>query len=286
MKRRRVIVTADDFGLAIPVNEAVEIAHRDGILGGASLMVAGAAAADAVERTRRLPGLRVGLHVVLVDGRPILPPESVPDLVDRDGRFSTAMFRTGVRYFFLPRVRRQLEAEIRAQFEAYRATGLALDHVNAHKHLHLHPTVLSMILRVGRAYGLHAMRLPYEPARATRCVCPRKWLSSFVWSLLIGPWMALLRWRMRRAGLHFNRFVFGLSTTGAMTEDTVLRILECLPAGVTELYFHPATADHPGTPLPMTASRHAAELQSLISPRVRAAFRSTGIEPVCFSELR
>jgi len=36
----RLIVTADDFGLATEVNEAVEIAHRSGILSAASLMVA------------------------------------------------------------------------------------------------------------------------------------------------------------------------------------------------------------------------------------------------------
>ncbi|HWI86985.1 MAG TPA: ChbG/HpnK family deacetylase, partial [Sphingomonas sp.] len=72
---KQLIVTADDFGVADAVNGAVEQAHRDGILTAASLMVSGAAAADAVTRARRLPKLGVGLHVVLVDGRPILPPD-------------------------------------------------------------------------------------------------------------------------------------------------------------------------------------------------------------------
>ncbi len=79
---KRVVVTADDFGLAREVNEAVEAAHTGGILTAASLMVAGPAAADAVARARRLPRLRVGLHLVLVEGRPVLPPEQLPDLVD------------------------------------------------------------------------------------------------------------------------------------------------------------------------------------------------------------
>src|SRR5471032_3146050 len=71
--RRALILTADDFGLHTRVNEAVERAHRNGVLSSASLMVAGDAAADAVERARRLPTLRVGLHVVLADGRPSSP---------------------------------------------------------------------------------------------------------------------------------------------------------------------------------------------------------------------
>ena len=66
-----MILTADDFGAAVEVNEAVERAHRHGVLTAASLMVAGAAAHDAVARARNMESLRVGLHVVLVDGKPI-----------------------------------------------------------------------------------------------------------------------------------------------------------------------------------------------------------------------
>jgi hopanoid biosynthesis associated protein HpnK len=163
MASRRVIVTADDFGLAIPVNEAVERAHREGVLTTASLMVAEAAVDDAVARARALPGLRVGLHVVVVDGRPVLPPEQIPDLVDEDGMLTNRLASAGFRYFFHPRIRRQLEAEIRAQFEAFRATGLRFDHVNAQCHMHLHPTVFGIIVKVARAYGRPPMRIPWEP---------------------------------------------------------------------------------------------------------------------------
>jgi len=74
---KQLIVTADDFGVAREVNDAVEVAHRGGVLTAASLMVSAPAAADAVERARRMPSLRVGLHLVLVDGRPVLPASAV-----------------------------------------------------------------------------------------------------------------------------------------------------------------------------------------------------------------
>ena len=109
---KRLIVTADDFGAAIEVNEAVERAHRNGILSAASLMVAGAAAGDAVTRAKTMPELRVGLHLVLVEGRPILPRDAVPDLVDATGHFRTDMARAGAAMFFFPKVRAQLAAEI------------------------------------------------------------------------------------------------------------------------------------------------------------------------------
>ena len=104
-------------------------------------MVAGPAAADAVRRARAYPSLRVGLHLVVIEGPAVSAAAEIPGLVDADGQFPSDQLRLGLRYFFRPSVRRQLGAEIRAQFAAFAATGLTLDHANAHKHMHLHPTV-------------------------------------------------------------------------------------------------------------------------------------------------
>jgi len=113
-----LIITADDFGLHEAVNRAVEQAARDGVLTTTSLMVGAPAAAGAVRLARELPALSVGLHLVLADGWSVLPPRRIPALVDAQGRFGNNMVRDGVRFFALPAVRRQLEAEIRAQFQA------------------------------------------------------------------------------------------------------------------------------------------------------------------------
>ena len=85
-------------------------------------MVTGPAAADAIARARRLPSLRVGLHLVLVDGDPALPPARVPDLVNASGRFRCDLAAVGCAIFLRPRVREQVAAEIAAQFEAFTAT--------------------------------------------------------------------------------------------------------------------------------------------------------------------
>jgi predicted glycoside hydrolase/deacetylase ChbG (UPF0249 family) len=120
-------------------------------------MVGAPAAAEAVELARRLPTLAVGLHLALVDAEPVLPPSAVPDLVDEHGRFRTNMALSGATMFFLPHVRRQMRAEIRAQFEAFRATGLKLDHVTAHKHFHLHPSILSAVIELAKEFGAPAL---------------------------------------------------------------------------------------------------------------------------------
>src|SRR5258705_13242216 len=122
--RRRLIITADDFGLHPRVNEAVEQAHLNGVLTAASLMVGAPFARDAVTRAFRLPDLRVGLHLVLADGTAVLPRSQIAALVDMRGRFGDDMVHDGFRFFFLPHVRKQLAQEIRAQFEAFAKTGL------------------------------------------------------------------------------------------------------------------------------------------------------------------
>lgn len=261
-------MTADDFGLDPAVNEAVEVAHRDGILTAASLMVGAPAAADAVARARRLPRLRVGLHLVLADGWAVSPHDRIPALVDDAGRFGHHMARDGMRIFFLPEVRRQLAIEIRAQFEAYAASGLPLDHVNAHKHFHLHPTVLTLLLQVGREFGLRSVRVPAEAGGPAS----------------LRPWLWLLRRRVRAAGLTGNDQVFGLRASGRMTEPALLAALERLPAGLTEIYLHPATVSGAAVSPSAPDYRHADELAALVSPRVRAAAERLGIPRGGFSD--
>ncbi len=266
-----VIVTADDFGAAPEVNDAIEIAHRDGILTATSLMVSGAAAGDAIARARRLPTLRVGLHVVLVEGRPVLPPSSVPDLVDESGCFRTNMAQAGANMFFRPKVRRQLAAEILAQFEAFKATGLPLDHVNAHKHFHLHPTISSLIVEIGRRFGMAAARVPSEPVAVLHRAEPQ---MKRGFSFPLGPWMALLRAKYARAGLLVPNQVFGLAWSGAMTEVRVAGILDHLPDGLSEIYLHPATANTFAGAAP--GYRYTDEFAALTAPSVLAAARRAG----------
>ena len=239
---KRLIVTADDFGASREVNDAVEQAHRDGILTAASLMVAGDAAADAVARAHALPTLGIGLHIVLVEGRPLLPADRIPALVDATGNFRTDMARAGVTIFASPAARRQLAAEVEAQFAAFAATGLVLDHVNAHKHFHLHPTIAGTILKVGTRYGMRAARAPIEPRRLLRQVD-----GSETGSRIETVWARLVRARLRRAGMLVPDQVFGLAWSGAMTADRVRGILARLPDGLTEIYTHPATGAYPGS---------------------------------------
>jgi len=268
---KQLIVTADDFGAAIQVNDAVERAHRDGILTAASLMVAGAAAHDAVTRAKTIPTLRVGLHLVLVEGKPVLPVHSVPDLVDGAGNFRTDMARAGAAMFFLPKVRAQLAAEIAAQFEAFAATGLRLDHVNAHKHFHLHPTIASMIVEIGKTHGVKGARVPLEPQGVLGRVEPHR-ASAVV--ALTTPFARGLRRRFRRAGIASPDQVFGLAWSGAMTRERLAGLIRHLPEGLSEIYTHPATGPYPGS---APDYQYQGELAALTDPELPGLLAAQGV---------
>ena len=264
---KRLVVTADDFGNDRAVNEAVEIAHRDGILTAASLMVGAPAAADAIARAKRLPNLGIGLHLVLVDGVPVLPPEQVPGLVDGNGRFRDNMAAAGAAMFFLPATRRQLAAEIAAQFAAFAATSLPLDHVNAHKHFHLHPTIAGLITDIGARHGLKAVRAPIEPGAPS----------------LTDPWARLVAARFRRRGIAVPGAVFGLKHSGAMTVDRLSAAIAALPDGLSEIYLHPATCDdYPGHG---PGYRHTAELAALLDPAITEQIAAANVRTGSFAAL-
>jgi chitin disaccharide deacetylase len=244
-------------------------------------MVGGDAAGDAVARAHRLPELRVGLHLNLTDGQPVLPEVEIPRLVCDNGEFDRNMARAGVRFFVFPSVRRQLASEVRAQFEAFRATGLALDHVNAHQHMHLHPSVAKLIIDIGRDYGAKAVRVPAEPVAVLRRAFPEERYRAPSYHL----WNAVLRRRLQRAGIRTNDHLFGLAWSGGMVEARILRLIPHLPDGVSEIYFHPAAQRTPSLTVAMPSYRHVEEFAVLLSPLVRSRIAEAGIGLVSYSDL-
>jgi chitin disaccharide deacetylase len=279
--QKQLIITADDFGSHELVNAAVETAARQGVLTAASLMVGAPATADAVRRAAGLSNLRVGLHVVLADGQPLLHPNQVSTLVGLDGRMGSHMGYDGLRYFLSPRARRELEAEIRAQFAAFARTGLPLDHVNAHKHFHIHPTILGLLLRVGRDYGSPPVRATLEPLWFAR----RNGVGAGFSNILLRPWALMMKLRLRWAGVRHNDSVFGIAASGAMDEATILEILARLPPGVSEIYLHPAKASGRSIASSMQHYRHDDEFDALLSPRVQEAILASGASAIGFSDI-
>jgi hopanoid biosynthesis associated protein HpnK len=232
-------------------------------------MVGEPAVAEGVEVARRNPGLAVGLHLTLTDGTPTLPPERIPALVQANGRFRDDMAGLGLTLATSPAARTQLRAEIAAQFAAFAATGLACDHLNAHKHFHLHPVIAAYAFAEAARHRVTAVRIPWEPPALIRAVQP----TAATQPRALYPFTALLRRLAASRGLRAPDRVVGLAWSGAFTAERLAAVLPHLPAGVTEIYLHPATSG--GFPGQAPGYRYAEELAALLDPRVRAALGKT-----------
>ena len=173
----------------------------------------------------------------------------------------------GAEIAFSTRARRQLIAEIIAQFEAFAATGLALDHCNAHKHFHLHPTIGRIMAFIGQRFGVRAVRVPAEPLSVLREVEPSTTRAP---SLLTAPLAGLLKRQLRAAGLDYPDRVFGLRWSGAMTQARLAGLLRQLPEGLTEIYLHPATGAYAGS---APGYRYRDEMEALTAPDIVKAGR-------------
>ncbi len=285
MTSKRLIVSADDFGMSPGVNAGVIRAHRDGILTDASLMVNGQAFEDAVALALRHPELSVGLHLMLVQGHAAAPAGEIPLLADPSGMFGMKPVWNGLRYFFLPGVRAQLRREIEAQLEKFRATGLPLSHVDGHLTIHMHPVVLDILIDLAERFDIRAMRLPREPLGPALAFDRRHLGRKLFEATSFAALSRRARPRLAAAGIRHPDRMYGLHQTGHVSEEYVLSVLRELPAGVSELYCHAAVLDDEARRWRPADYESEGELAALLSPRVRAAIEEAGIVRTSYRQL-
>lgn len=275
---KHLVVTADDFGMSIEVNEAVEEAHRNGILTNASLVVAGAAAADAIRRAKRMPGLGVGLHLAIF-GAPAQQSGEAQQMIAPDGEnLGEKPVSTGIGIMFSPATRAAAKREIEAQFRAFGQSGLELGHLDGHWHCHQHPTILNLAIAAGRPLGLRAVRIPYEGLGWSHRVTGHRRLGARIGHAVShAPLAGFMRLRTKAAGLRANDHFFAKSDAGSVSGDQLLGLMQNLPDGVTEVGLHPSTRQRIGIHSPPPDWDSTGELAALTDPRLRPEIERRGI---------
>ena len=274
---KELIVNADDFGLSSGANRAIIRAWQEGILTSTSLMVGGKAFGEAVALARENPGLQVGLHLTLVQGRAVAPHPGFPSLVDPAGNFSNDPVHAGMRYFFIKSLKNQLVTEIEAQIAAFCETGLPLSHLDGHLNIHMHPTVFDILCTLMPKHGITSFRLSRERLSVDLSLARRRYLGKAADAFIFDRLAKRCRPALGRLGISHAAEVKGLLNSGRMTEGYLLKALDLLQEGVTEIYFHPGC--HPDEELRywMPDYRHEEELAALTSPRVKEKLTSLGI---------
>jgi hopanoid biosynthesis associated protein HpnK len=270
---RRLIVNADDFGLSASVNAAVIRSHREGILTTTSLMVNESGFDEAVKLAKENPRLGVGLHLTLLMGHSALTPERIPSLVNPRGEFSNNPVGVGMSYFFKRSLREQIRAEIHAQFEKFQATGLTLDHVNGHLHLHLHPVIFKILMEDAEMLGIKRMRLTRDCLARSRRMASGRWFYRASHATIY-EWLSnRAREPLRQRGIKHAQITFGLLQNACVDEEYILKLLPDLPPGDSELYSHPSLDEF----------KH--EFDALVSPRVKELVKKLGIKLIRYQDL-
>jgi len=275
--QHRLIVNADDFGMSQEVNEAVIRAYKEGVLTSTSLMVTGSAFEDAVDLAREHPGLAVGIHLVTVVGKSVLPHSEIPTLVDAEGNFSNNPVSAGLKYYFSAASRKELRKELAAQFERFRSTGLRLSHIDGHLHLHVHPVIFNAALKLGAEYGTRHMRVPVEERQLALEFDHSNSMQKSIYTMLFGGLAVYMKSRLRKSGFTFPERVYGNLQSGRMSERYCLYVLDRLTAEISEIYFHPAVYDDDRV-LNSDERQCSIEFETLMSAKVKERMRELGIK--------
>jgi predicted glycoside hydrolase/deacetylase ChbG (UPF0249 family) len=276
--RGRLIVNADDFGIAAAVDRGIVEAFDRGIVTSASLMATGEAFEHAVSLARERPRLAVGVHLVLTEHRPLTDAARAA-LVERAGRLPAHVGALARRLLAGKVPLRAVRAELDAQIGRVRDAGIAVSHLDGHQHVHALPGVARIVTELAAAHGIRAVRYPAErvrPYMLRGAGGVRRLLGQL--ALRAACAVSPLR-RLRRAD-EFVGFYFG----GRLDEANLTAVLASLPAGRTvELMCHPGHADK--VPTPEWHYAWAAECAALTSPRVRALVAARGLELVSYRDL-
>ena len=286
---RRLIVNADDFGLTSGVNRAILESYSQGVVTSTTLMANAAKFDEAVRLSRGAQNLSVGCHVVLVDGRAVLSGSQISSLLKSNSgsnEFHDRLGRFAVRALTGRFASVELEAEIMAQIRKLQSAGIAVSHLDSHKHTHMFHPVLTAMVRAAEACGIRTLRNPFEPVAFRELVRrPGSWKRPMqVRALRV---FAPNFWQtVRTAGMLTPDGTVGIAATGELDECLFRSLAERLPEGTWELVCHPGynDAELQTVRTRLRASR-AQELKLLASPEARQILERNGVQLMSYREL-
>ena len=286
---RRLIINADDFGLTQGVNQAIVEAHCHGVVTSSTLMANGQAFDDAVARAKSESRLGIGCHVVLIDGLPIRGTQQTATLSDKkfpDGRFYQSLNSFALRAVGGRIDADEIEAEVTAQIRKLQAAGVAVSHLDTHKHTHIFPQVLRPLLRAARACGVPAVRNPFGPVRFSILTKYPGLLKRYSQVAVLNRLGGRFRKSVADAGMLTTDGTVGIVATGVMDHYLFENIVDSLPKGTWELVCHPGynDADLANIRTRLRESR-AEELRVLTSPEAREIVARSGVQLISYRDL-
>jgi hopanoid biosynthesis associated protein HpnK len=289
---KRLIVNADDFGLAESVNRGIMVAHRDGILTSASLLANGPAFDQAIALSSQSPQLSVGVHLNISQGTSISPAARIPSLLNKRMELHLSPFRLWLRILRREINLEDIHSEFRAQVLKILDAGVTPTHLDGHLHVHILPQLSPIVIALAKEFCVRYVRCPTEHLEAT---LPLIWkfrgasiavLQRSAISYGVSSFAKRFREQMRMAGFGCADAFYGLAHTGFLDAKMLRALLDLVPNGTTELMCHPGYA---GTELESLGGRlthgRETEMLALTAPEIRETVGRLGIHLTNFRHL-
>ncbi len=271
---KMLMINADDFGIAEGVNRGIAECHLNGVLNSASLMVNMPYTQDAIQISKQLPHLRIGLHIALVGGRPVSKQKEVPFLIDRNGFFPGRGTDFIIKLLYGgKRMLKDVAKEIRAQIELMKQFGVTISHIDSHDYVHIFPSIMDIVIQLAKEYQISRIRYPDQKVS----YASNKPYQNFK-RLLLSVLSRLSRNKLRKNGMTICDHCWGLAESGNLNEAALMVILKLLPEGLNEIVCHPGYVDRELLELFPVVYNWEAELKALTSPKVKSLMKHCGIE--------
>jgi hopanoid biosynthesis associated protein HpnK len=285
---RRLIINADDFGFTPGVNRAIVEAHTLGVVTSSTLMASGPAFGEATQMAKASPALSVGCHIVLIDGEPVLDPSMLSTIT------ASRKFRDGLKTFAARALTRrmnagEIESEARAQIQKIQSAGIAVSHIDTHKHTHIFPQILRPLLRAARGCGVLALRNPFGPRfplRSSQLLSQPNLWTRFAELRILSRFAGQFRRAVDREGFVTPDGTLGIEVTGMLDERLFQAIAQSIPDGTWEFVCHPGynDADLAAAKTRLRESREL-ELKVLTMPAAREVLAQAGVQLISYRDL-
>ena len=280
---KQTIVNADDFGLTTEINQGIIRAFEEGIVTSTSLSANGEAFREAVAFIKTTPSLDVGIHLTVVEERPVLPPQTIPSLVDNKGRF-----RKKAQVFFVDYLKgkismQEVRKEFHAQVKKILDHGISITHIDSHQHIHILPKIADITIELAEEYGIKFIRYPKEDMEFRKILSAGK-IKRLVQQMAVNFFCLYSRNRLKKYSLdHF----FGFYDGGRLDKVKLIQIFRKMSRGTSELMCHPGLGINANTPPGYEHWDYAwsEELNSLMDEEIKEVISRENIQLINFSRL-
>ncbi len=247
--KRILIVNADDLGYTQGINQAIRQCSVAGILRSSTIMANGPAFDHAAAMVKSNENLDVGVHLVLTELPPVSPSTKIRGLVDDRGFLPGSPWELKALLLGGRISREALQQELRSQIVRVLDCGLQPTHLDSHKHVHVMPQVLEVVIELSHEFSIPWIRNPFDETAFFRFLhlVDRKRKRAFciqhLKAKVIGAYRPSFLGRIKGSGVCLPDHFFGISVTGIWNEAVMIELLNELPPGITEWMVHPGNCD-------------------------------------------